>query len=378
MPHTIASCAVLKSLSAAKVEWDDGAQSDFHALMLRDNCFCDECFSPAVGERVKLTSSIPLDIKMRAATVADNQMTVHWDDGHVSKYGSEWLRQNAHSLSPKRAEFCSKPWDASLMKDLPRFSRGDLLANERNLIPFLSSFRDYGIALVEDVPLKKNEVERFANHLAYVREIIFDRVADIKVSADAYTQGFTSVALHPHTDCSGYRWPPNVFLFHCLANDVEGGESVYVDGQMVVDQLRKKHREHFDFLVKTPVIFRLYSKNADTTASAPTVILDEWGKLHILRYANWTVQPIQMPLEETERYYRAYHALSGLINAPENQLVIKIRPGEMMVVNNHRVLHGRRAFRAETGERHFQQVYMEADDLLGRIRNFREKGGASS
>lgn len=45
-----------------------------------------------------------------------------------------------------------------------------------------------------------------------------------------------------------------------------------------------------------------------------------------------------------------------------------------MVVNNHRVLYGRSVFRPETGNRHFQQVYMEMDGLLGRLRKLREKG----
>ncbi len=158
---------------------------------------------------------------------------------------------------------------------------------------------------------------------------------------------------------------------------MEGGESVYVDGQMVVDQLREKHPHHLDFLSSAPVVFRLYSRNADTTTSAPTIILDEWEKLHIIRYVNWAVQPLRMSLHDTGRCYAAYDAISQLIHAPENQLIIRVRPGEMMVVNNHRVLHGRSVFRAETGSRHFQQVYMEMDDLLGHLRNLREKGADS-
>ena len=378
MPNAIVSCAVVNAAHAARVKWKDGMQGEFSAIMLRDNCLCKMCHSSAVGERTKLTSSIPLDISIKSAKVQSSKVVICWDDGHISKYASEWLRRNAPLASPQEPESAPKAWTASIAKTLPRFSYKKLLADDKDLLRFLCAFRDYGVSLVQGVPLNKNEVETFANHLAYVREIIFDRVADIRVSEDGYTQGFTNAALHPHTDCSGYRWPPNVFLFHCLENKVEGGESIYVDGQAVIEQMRDEHLDYLHFLTKIRTTFRLFSKNADTATTAPPVILDEQGNLDIIRYANWTVQPIRMPLFDTEYYYAAYSALSRLINAPENQLVIKVKPGEMMVVNNHRVLHGRNEFRAETGGRHFQQVYMEADDLMGRIRVLHRQIGALS
>ena len=378
MPHTITSLTVAKSSRSAQVRWEDGTTGEFSVLMLRDNCFCNKCYSPAVGERVKLTASISPDTAIRSAKIQNGGVVIQWNDGHVSKYDANWLRQNIWSDRPPQPEFSPKPWTASIADSLPRFSHNELLADDRTLLQFLSEFRDYGISLVYDVPSNANEVEKFANQIAYVREIIFDRVADIRVSEDGYTQGFTSAALQPHTDCSGYRWPPNVFLFHCLANNVVGGESVYVDGQAVVEQLREERPEYLRFLTKTRTTFRLFSKTADTTTTASPVILDEWGNLDMLRYANWAVQPIRMSLLETEYYYTAYNALSRLIHSPDNQLIVKVRPGEMMVVNNHRILHGRKEFRPETGGRHFQQVYMEVDDLLGRIRVLRQTLAAPS
>ena len=378
MPNAIVSCAVVNAAHAAQVKWKDGMRGEFSAVMLRDNCLCKMCRNPAAGERAKLTSSIPLDISIKSAKVQGGKVVICWDDGHISKYASEWLRRNAPLASPQEPESAPKAWTASIAKTLPRFSYKKLLADDKDLLRFLCAFRDYGVSLVQGVPLNKNEVEKFANHLAYVREIIFDRVADIRVSEDGCAQGFTGASLHPHTDCSGYRWPPNVFLFHCLENKVEGGENIYVDGQAVIEQMRDEHLDYLHFLTKIRTTFRLFSKNTDTTTTAPPVILDERGNLGIIRYANWAVQPIRMPLFDTEYYYAAHSALSRLINAPENQLVIKVKPGEMMVVNNHRVLHGRNEFRAETGGRHFQQVYMEADDLMGRIRVLHRQIGALS
>jgi gamma-butyrobetaine dioxygenase len=54
--------------------------------------------------------------------------------------------------------------------------------------------------------------------LAYLREIAFDGVSNIRVSIDPYTLGFINSSLLLQTDCSGYSWPPNVMVFHCMQN----------------------------------------------------------------------------------------------------------------------------------------------------------------
>lgn len=369
-PRAIVSYKVLECARAVRVRWQDG-QDDFHALMLRDNCFCEQCYNKEVGERTAKTSSIPLDTSVFSAKIADGRLVITWNDGHLSEYESEWLRQNSLHFSADESAVFPRAWGRGFC--LSRFSYRQLLADEGALLDLLSRFRDDGIAMIEGVPRKKNECERFANHVAYVREIIFDRVADIRVSADAYTQGFTDAALPLHTDCSGYSWTPNVFLFHCIENNVSGGESIYADGQNIAEQMQTKDPAGFNFLSSTPVSFRLYSKTADTLHSAPAICLDEWNNLHIIRYANWASQPVRMTLRDTESYYAAYRSLSELIEAPENRLTIKVHPGEMMMVNNHRVLHGRNAFDSQSGNRHFQQVYMEMDDIIGRIRILRNK-----
>ena len=60
--------------------------------------------------------------------------------------------------------------------------------------------------------------------------------------------------------------------------------------------------------------------------------------------------------------------LDKIINLDANILELKLAPGELLMVNNHRVLHGRKAFTVGAGHRHFQQVYMEVDDIEAKWR----------
>ena len=48
----------------------------------------------------------------------------------------------------------------------------------------------------------------------------------------------------------------------------------------------------------------------------------------------------------------------------EISIALKMRPTQMLFVNNHRVLHGRNSFIADRDtNRHFQQAYIDIDDI---------------
>lgn len=269
------------------------------------------------------------------------------------------------------------PWGAEYANELASFSYERVMADDATAADMIEAFERFGLIRMTNAPTVDREVEHFAERLAYVREIAFDRVADIRVSVDPYTLGFTNAALPLHTDCSGYSWPPNVMVFHCLRNDVAGGASQYVDGARVVAQLRERDPEALRILSEHAVEFRLWSGKADTLSCRPPVMLDDKGELAILRYANWTVQPHRtLPFNTVPRWYDAWRTLAERVNAPENRLSHRCRPGEVLLINNHRVLHGRDSFDEGEGVRHFQQVYMEIDDLSGFRRIVQGEGGA--
>ncbi|MFT2112351.1 hypothetical protein [Marinomonas sp. 2405UD68-3] len=74
-------------------------------------------------------------------------------------------------------------------------------SDNKYLKEMLETFLSQGIVKLCNAPIEKNFVEQFAYQLGCVREIVFDRIADIVIKKDAYTQGFTLVDLPLHTDC---------------------------------------------------------------------------------------------------------------------------------------------------------------------------------
>lgn len=374
--HTAGISAELLS-DHVLLHWADGEAARFHYRWLRDNCRKPGRFDPATQERKALTETIPGDLHARSVSIGDDTITLSWSDGEEdSVFPASWLRRNAYD-TPSAPVVTTRSWGACYGAHLARHDYATLMHDDEAAAAMIRDFEAHGLVRLSGVPVADREVVRFAERLAYVREIVFDRVADIRVAVDPYTIGFTNAALPLHTDCSGYSWPPNVMVFHCLANEVSGGASQYVDGVRVVEQLRRDDPQALAMLTEHPVEFRLWSRQADTLSRFPPIILDENGDLAVLRYANWAVQPLRtIPFDLVPAWYDAWNALAEKVNDPANRLAYRCDPGELLVINNHRVLHGRDAFDDGEGVRHFQQVYMELDDLSGFRRIVDGHGGA--
>ena len=62
-------------------------------------------------------------------------------------------------------------------------------------------------------------------------------------------------------------------------------------------------------------------------------------------------------------WYDAYLRLARLLEDERFQLRLRLEPGELFIVDNRRVLHGRAPYAASGGERHLQGCYADIDGL---------------
>ena len=65
-------------------------------------------------------------------------------------------------------------------------------------------------------------------------------------------------------------------------------------------------------------------------------------------------------LEQTIKFYEAYQALAKTVNNKSEQLVLRMEPGNVLFIDNFRVLHGRTAF----------QVFLDLKPYLHLISTF--------
>jgi len=75
---------------------------------------------------------------------------------------------------------------------------------------------------------------------------------------------------------------------------------------------------------------------------------------------------VNLPFDEMGPFYRAYRGLLARLKDPAYQQVFKLEPGQLLLVQNDRVLHGRRAFDPRLGHRHFEAFHVSWDYLAAR------------
>lgn len=85
-----------------------------------------------------------------------------------------------------------------------------------------------------------------------------------------------------------------------------------------------------------------------------------------MRYSNRTEMVDHLPLDELDRYYKARQLYFRLLSDPAMTLTFKLEPGDCMIMDNYRLLHGRRSFKLDTGMRHMLQCYMDRDTVASK------------
>jgi [2-(trimethylamino)ethyl]phosphonate dioxygenase len=345
------------------LHWADGVQQECYYLWLRDNA--PEARDPRNGQRLIEAIDLPTDIHAQAATLNPaGQVEITWshEQGH-SCFAPAWLRGYAALPAPRSLRL----WDATLPKPYPTASYPEIREKPTALHYWLAAVADYGFALLQHVPTTSQALLQVVDLFGYVRETNYGKYFDVKSVVNPNNLAYTGLALSPHTD-NPYRDPtPTLQLLHCLQNAAEGGENTLVDGFLLAETLRNRAPEHFHLLTTQPVRFRFQDKESDLVAETPLIRLDTQGQVMAVRYNNRSQAPFHFVPALIPAYYAAYRAFGQMVNNPAYQLRFKLNPGDLFIVDNERILHGRTGF-SSGGTRHLQGCYADRDGLYSKLR----------
>jgi gamma-butyrobetaine dioxygenase len=351
--------------------WSSGERTDLPYLWLRDNCGCPECRVVQTSEKRFHLFRVPSDLRPREAGIegagsADEAISIAWPDGHRTRYRSSEIRG---LLGLPRFEL--RHWDGGF--EPGRFDYGRFLSSDRAAAELIEEFLRTGVCVLVDAPTEPDSSEQLTARLGPIREVLFERIHNVKVDPKGYNIAHTGLAVAPHNDFTSYNWPPSVQLLHMLVNECEGGDSSIVDAFGVVDGLRRDHPEKFDALCAVPVPFRLFSDDEESYAANPVVELDAGGNVRLVRFNTQQMQAIPLSEPRLGDFYAAYHELSTRMNDPGVRASCRLEAGHILLMASHRVLHGRTALRS-TGMRHLQDAYFEHDNVRNQLRLLRRTG----
>ncbi len=351
------------------LRWDDGIESAFHQVWLRDHC--PSGLHLSTRERLWDWGTVDPAIRARMARLdADGYLEVLWPDGHVSRFESDYLRRRRYDETARAARMIPLDlWSADAVRGrLPETDFAAIMADDGALLDYHLMVRDTGFAIVRNVPGRDWACIEAARRTAFVRETNFGTGFEVISRPNPNNQAYTHDALLAHTDLANREMPPGVQFLHCLEFEATGGDSLLVDGFHAAEQLRAADPEAWDLLTRVGLPFRFHDADWDVRWKGSPIALDADGQYHEIRYNPGLGAPLDLPADQVVPVYRALHAFAARLKDPANVLQFRLRPGDMMVFNNRRVLHGRAAFDPNTGPRKLQGCYVDLDEWHSRIR----------
>ena len=358
------------------IEPSDGPSFPIHPLWLRERCRDAKTIDLQTGQRWQDPSDWDLQLSLTAvAEVEPGRFRVQFSDGHSADFlGSDILTEAAlppgdHDCPPPRM------WDATL-GDPPRVA-WSRTADASERVRWLHQFLEMGFIIFKGVPTAPRTILEVASSFGFTRDTNFGLLFDVRSVPDANDLAYTSIPLDPHTD-NPYRSPvPGVQLLHCLINETTGGLSTLVDGYAAAETLRASDPEAFRILSGTPVRFRFRDPRTELVASAPLVEIDGTGRVQSVNFSPRLDYVPLRPPQELSAYFRARRAFDQLLRSPKFEIRFLLSAGELVMMDNRRLLHGRTGFDPREGLRHLQGCYIDIDGPRSLYRVLRRQLSAS-
>lgn len=350
-----------------RLVWVDGSVSVFHYVWLRDNS--PQRRHPETGHRVEETSAISADVRPVDVTIdGEGRLQIDWGpDDHVSLFEPDWLRRYDYSNNVRLEPPAVTLWDASVGAALPRAAYPTVFADPDARRGFLRGFCAYGLAILTDVPVQPGTVLEVARLFGEVRSTSWGTVFDVVSMPNANSVAYTNLPLVVHTD-EAYRDPvPTVQLQHFLQSEASGGASTLTDGFKVAGDMRATRPDLFELLATVPLQFHFRDATSEHEHRSSVLDVDPSGGLRSVRYSNHSAEPFLIDPAVMDDYYEAYRLFGQMRESDRYRLQIEMGPGELYMVDNRRVMHGRTGFTAD-GRRHLQSCYIERDELVSRLR----------
>jgi alpha-ketoglutarate-dependent taurine dioxygenase len=296
----------------------------------------------------------------------------------ASEFDAQWLRDHAYALESGEEErgyplnhrepmlTTRQLWDKHSL-DLPMHSYDACMGDIK---PLMQDLYKFGLVKVSDTPPSMDKTEAFATKIGFVLRTIYGTMwtTNPKSESEGYNDtASTNLELLHHTDGTYMRDPPGLQIFNCVAQAGDGGESRYIDSFLVAETLRREAPDAFAFLAKTPLHYHTFDNDAHLATMEPILRLDYRDNITQFRHNDYDRAPLtHLSFEDVDRFYRAHRKLLEIMRRDSMEVATKLRVGEMIVVDNQRVMHGRNAF--DGGERALIGCYIGQTEYESRLR----------
>ncbi|KAJ2980102.1 hypothetical protein NUW58_g7035 [Xylaria curta] len=352
---------------------------------LRDNCRCGTCINQDTRQRNFDTFELPEDIGPVRITTNEAGLEIEWSHGsHISFYRWDFLESYMKGARPEPDDvpfvyFGSEGHaNSSIEIEYAEFFKDETHAVGR----LTDRIKRNGYAVVIGVPTESAKpTEDLLRKIGPIREThyggFYDFTADMKYADTAYT----NIPLALHTDNTYFTDPSGVQAFHLLSHTVAGsvkgsgsdlgGQSSLLDGFYAAHIMKEEAPDLFEVLANVGVPYHA-SGNKGIAISPDELypVLEYNTERNIMHRIRWNNDDrgVVFPGGKYSimQWYKAAAKWREILARKELVYWFQLKPGNLLLFNNYRLLHGRSAF---VGIRRICGGYINYDDFISRWRN---------
>ena len=343
-----------------KVFFSNKSEDIFPNIWLRDHARDENNWDERSNQRKTFTAKLNPNIKIKNANISNEgeSIDIKWSDTpNDIKYSSEFLFKNSFNYSRKKNQI--KIWDNTEIND-EIFVKYEKAISKEGFKNLLINLHVYGFAVITDCQKSMSSVEAIAKKIGYVRNSIFGGLWSFESNADMADSAYTSEELRPHTDSTYSNDAPGLQLLLCCEYKANGGDSIMVDGLKIAKTIKDKNKDLYEALTKIEVPGNYTGDGVILEARRPIIKLNSKSEISQISFNNYDRAPFRLDQELTKIFYQAISMFDNLANSKDYQWRHILKPGELLIFNNWRVLHGRGSF---NGKRKMMGCYINKEDF---------------
>ncbi len=352
----------------------DGGSHYFNYYWLRDNC--PSSFSSVTRERSFDIFHLDAAPRPNSAVVDGDALVIDWaGEDHVTRMPLDWLdTYKVPKPRPDPADLPRVAWYSDHYPTVPRFSQPELVADKTKRAAWIEAMLVHGFTIVTDMPDSNEGLTQTAELMGYVRPTFFGDYFDVKTHINPTNTAYTSAALELHTDTPAEEFAPGIQFLHCRVNTVDGGQSLYSDGVAVANDFRKRDPEGFKLLSEVSIPFFCEHDTYDSRSRQTVIELDQHGEVSGLTISQHMADIFDLDQTLLDDYYPAFCRFGKMLQEDKYMMRFLMKGGECMVFDNHRIVHGRAAYSATSGDRYLRGCYVDRGEMRSTYRALVSEG----
>ncbi|XP_063688375.1 trimethyllysine dioxygenase, mitochondrial-like [Bolinopsis microptera] len=331
----------------------------------RNMCCCETCFGKhshqKTGQSFRTGNLHPGAKVTDIGKVSEHYVSLTWSDGHTGlvartirgEYGPEpvpTILDKYLDLS-MRYNRCQEFWSAKTDKNSKVFDYNTVISSVGNTRDFLAHYMIHGIGFLTGIPANKEMLDIIADlKCGPIRETIFGGVDVVRFKPNPANAGYGSGSLAGHTDLNYYYQSSSMLWRTRLREEIVSGLTPSQQSQ------KSEKRDQTTLISCAECQYTTVSPGTDNDVRSHHTLMTMLGE-DIFQISDnpWSTDtPLAtytLDLETRRQWWEAYLYYRAKVEDQSRWIMRKLEGGEVVVLDNFRVYHGRKEFgRTEHGQ----------------------------